>query len=201
MNININKCYQTVLATGDVTPPAYQASRTDNSRAVQENHKALACQRPLIQAEHIQKTPAIQSQPIEGPLAPQSSFCRGTAKLLLLVSAETQSFTTQKRLPPLALSLYHLISSGNFPLQLVPGDYHLALKPWCTSAHRTNETPELGDGQIAKWYLSSMALWLCFALPPPLWVVWSVTEEPSEDWEGRELFLDKGRKLRTTQLY
>lgn len=108
---------------------------------------------------------------------------------------------SRKGSPPFALSLYHLISSGNFPLQLVPGDYHLALKPWCTSAHRTNETPELGDGQIAKWYLSSMALWLCFALPPPLWVVWSVTEEPSEDWEGRELFLDKGRKLRTTQLY
>lgn len=91
---------------GDVTPPAYRASHTDNSRAAPENHKALACQRPLIQAEHIQKTPAIQSQPIEGPLAPQSSFCRGTAKLLLLVFAETQSFTEQKRIPPLrSLSL------------------------------------------------------------------------------------------------
>lgn len=109
-NMNINKCHQTVLAMGDVTPPAYRASHTDNSRAAPENHKALACQRPLIQAEHIQKTPAIQSQPIEGPLAPQSSFCRGTAKLLLLVFAETQSFTEQKRIPPPSLSLFTILS-------------------------------------------------------------------------------------------
>lgn len=91
------------------------------------SHKALSRQRPLLRAEPIQKSPAIQSQPIEGPLALQSSFCRGTAKLLLLAFLGTQSSTAQKRIP--SFSLYRLISSGNFPLQLVPGDYHLALKP------------------------------------------------------------------------
>lgn len=188
---------------GAVTPPAYRASRAGNSRRAQENHKALAHQRTLIQAEHIQKAPAIQRQPIQGPLALQSSFCGGTAKLLLRVFARnTRIHSVEKDppppTPPSPLSLYCLISSGDFPLQLVPRDYHLAPKPWCTSAHRTNEMPELEDGRIAKWYLSSMALWLCFTLPPPFWVVCSVPEEPSEDREGRELFLDKGRKLRTT---
>lgn len=125
-SININKYHQRILAMGAVTPPAYRASR-----GAQENHKALTCQRPLIQAEHIQKTPAIQSQPIQGPLALQSSFCRGTVKLLVLFFAETQRSTAQKRTPPppSSFSFYRLISSGNFPLQLVPGDYHLALKP------------------------------------------------------------------------
>lgn len=81
-----------------------------------------------FQAEPPEKTSAIQRQLIQGPLVVQSSFCRVTAKLLLSIFAETQRITTQKRaLPP--LSLYCLISSGNFPLQLVPGDYHLALKP------------------------------------------------------------------------
>lgn len=94
---SINKSHQRILAMGAVTPPAYRASSADNSRGGQENHKGLTRQRPLIQAEHIQKTPAIQSQPIQGPLALKSSFCRGTAKLLLLIFAETQRSTTQKR--------------------------------------------------------------------------------------------------------
>lgn len=121
------------------------------------------------------------------------------AKLLLVSFAETQRSTVQKKdSPPLP---YCLISSGNFPLQLVPRDYHLAPKPWRTSAHRTNETPELGDGQIAKRYLSSMALWLCSSPPPsplscvkcPWGAFWGL--------RGQWVFLDKGRKLRTTQLY
>lgn len=121
-SININKFYQRILATGAVTPPAHRASR-----GAREDHKALARQRPLIQAEHIQKTPAIQSQPIQGPLALQSSFCRGTAKLLVLFFLQKHKDPQRRKGPP--FSLYHLISSGNFPLQLVPGDYHLALKP------------------------------------------------------------------------
>lgn len=102
-----------------------------------------------------------------------------------------------------SFSFHHLISSGNFPLQLVPGDYHLALKPWCTSAHRTNETPELGDGQIAKWYLSSMALWQCFSLSVSFPTFLSCVKCPRGapwDLEGREIFLDKGGELRTTQI-
>ncbi|KAM7374805.1 hypothetical protein PAMP_007442 [Pampus punctatissimus] len=49
---------------GAVTPPAYRASHADNTKGAQENHKALTCQITLIQAEHIQKTPAIERRPI-----------------------------------------------------------------------------------------------------------------------------------------
>lgn len=117
--------------------------------------------------------------------------------LLKCCCAHTKIPNAEKRIFP--FSLYCFISSGNFPLQLIPGDYHVALKPWCTSAHRTNETPEQGDGQTAKWYFFSWALWLCLLLAPPFWIVWSVPEEPSEDPES-ELFLDKERKPGTTQL-
>lgn len=162
--------------------------------------QSLACQRSLIQAEYIQKTPTIQRQAIHGLLALQSSFCRDTAIMQLLFSCvKALSSSMQKRIFP--FFPYCFISSGNFPFQLVPGECHSALKPRHTSAHRTNETPKQGDRQIAKWYLFSMALWLCWSLLLPFWIMWSVPKEPLEDWEGSELFLDKGRKFRTTQMH
>lgn len=85
---------------GAVTPPVYRASRAGNSRRAQENHKALTHQRTLIQAEHIQKAPAIQRQPIQGPLALQSSFCEELLNCCHGFLQETQGSTVQKRSPP-----------------------------------------------------------------------------------------------------
>lgn len=88
-----------------------------------------------------------------------------------------------------------LPSSQDFVfLQLIPGE--IAPKPSCTLVHRANEMPELGYKQIAKWNLSSMAVWQCHTTPHPFWFVWSVMKGPSEDWEDGRLLLDKGRKQR-----
>ena len=114
------KCHLRILALKAVTPSPHRASRVDNGIGAQENHKALTCQRPLIQVEYIQKTPATQRQAIQGPLALQSSFCRGTAKLLLLVFL----FFFQKHKDPQCRkgspTFYCFISSGNFPFATCP---------------------------------------------------------------------------------
>lgn len=196
-NMNVNKHHQRILAMRVFPPPADRAAVLITA----EQHRRITI---LSKTSHSgrahSKAPAIQSQPIQGPLALQSRFCSKTACRGSLLQ-EHKDPQCRKRIPPPPFSLYCLISSGNFPLQLVPWDYHLALKPWRTSAHRTNETPELGDGQIAKWYLSSTALWLCSSLPPsplscvkcPWGAFWGL--------RGQWVFLDKGKKLRTTQLY
>lgn len=53
--------------------------------------KTSPVKRPLIQGgAHSTDPQPIQRQPIQGPLARQSSYRRGAAKLLLLVCVETQ---------------------------------------------------------------------------------------------------------------
>ena len=85
------------------------------------------------------------------------SSSRVAVKLLLSALQKHKLWKAKKRIflissppPPPKKAFYRLISSGNFPRRPVSGDYHLAPEPRCTSAHRTNETPELGDRQIAK---------------------------------------------------
>lgn len=65
-----------------------------------------------------------------------------------------------------ACSPFSFTSSDNVSMQCVPGGHYLALKPQHTSLQRINEMPELRDGAIAKWCLSSMAFffWLGFSL-------------------------------------
>ncbi len=140
---------------GAVTPPAYRASR-----GAQENHKALTCQRPLIQAEHIQKTPAIQSQPIQGPLALQSSFCRGTVKLLLLFFAETQRSTAQKRTPPLLLLSPFTVLSPQVTF-LCNSSLETITLPWSPDAHQHTEQMRRQSWETGRLQSDTSQVWLC----------------------------------------
>lgn len=138
---------------GAVTPPAHRASHADNSRGAQENHRALTCQRPLIRAEHIQKTPAIQSQPIQGPLALQSSFCRGTAKLLLLGFAETQRFTGTPP-PPFTVLSPQVTFLCNSSLETIT-------LPWSPDAHQHTEQMRRQSWETGRLQSDTSKVWLC----------------------------------------
>lgn len=106
----------------------YRACPADNSRGAKEKSQSLACQRPLTQAEYIQKTRPFKGKPFMAFWLCSQAFagillCRNS----FFSFVKAHSSTMQKRISP--LFPYCFISSGNFPFQLVPGDYHLALMP------------------------------------------------------------------------
>lgn len=118
--------------------------------------------------------PAIQSQTYEALVVLQSGFC-------------------QKKNKKNACSPFSFTSSGNVSMKRIPGGHYLALKPKHTSAQRISETPELRDGPIAKWYLSTMAFfffWLGFSISP-FPIVNSIIMELSESAESKRMCPDK----------
>ena len=148
---------------GAVTSTAYRTGCTDNSRRAQQNHKALTCQRSLIQAEHIQKTPAIQRRPIRGPLALQSSFCRGNAELLLLVFTETQRSTVQKRgfspLSPFTVLSPQVTFLCNLSLETIT-------LPRSPDAHQHTEQMRRQGWETGRLQSDTSQVWLCGHAPP-----------------------------------
>lgn len=140
------------------TPPADRAGRVDNSGEAQEDHKAFTCQRPLIQAGHIQKTPAVQRQPIQGPLALQSSFCRDTAELLLLFFFLQKHKDPQcrKGFPPSPFTV--LSPQVTF---LCNSSLETITLPWSPDAHQHTEQMRRQSWETGRLQSDTSQVWLC----------------------------------------